>query len=67
MCETLYTFLLKLYPARFRMEYGNEALQLFRDRLHDEWGGNPTNTVLVRYNYGPWLLTCPRTLARHPS
>ena len=30
--------LLRLYPARFRQQYGAEALQLFQDRLRDERG-----------------------------
>ena len=38
MSEKLYSWLLRLYPARFREAYGEEALQLFRDRLHDEPG-----------------------------
>jgi hypothetical protein len=38
MSERLYTLLLRLYPARFRKEFGNEAVQLFRDRLRDERG-----------------------------
>lgn len=38
MSEKLYTLLLRLYPARFRKEYGNEAVRLFRDRLRDERG-----------------------------
>ncbi len=38
MSEKLYTWLLKLYPAAFRAEYGAAALQLFRDRFHAERG-----------------------------
>ena len=38
MSEKLYTLLLRLYPARFRAEYGEEALRLLRDRLRDETG-----------------------------
>ena len=41
MSEKLYTLLLRLYPAAFRREYGDAALQLFRDRLHDERGFLP--------------------------
>ena len=33
MSEKIYSLLLRLYPARFRQQYGAEALQLFRDRL----------------------------------
>lgn len=38
MSEKLYAFLLRLYPAHFRQIYGEDALQLFRDRLRDEPG-----------------------------
>lgn len=38
MSEKIYSFLLRLYPARFRQQYGAEALQLFQDRLRDERG-----------------------------
>jgi hypothetical protein len=38
MSEKIYRWLLKLYPARFRDEYGGAALQLFRDRLRAERG-----------------------------
>jgi hypothetical protein len=38
MSEKIYSFLLRLYPARFRRQYGAEALQLFRDRQRDEQG-----------------------------
>ncbi|MGA7109097.1 MAG: S41 family peptidase [Terracidiphilus sp.] len=38
MSEKIYSFLLRLYPARFRRQYGAEALQLFQDRLGDERG-----------------------------
>jgi len=41
MSEKLYAFFLRLYPARFREEYGEEALQLFRDRSRDEKGFLP--------------------------
>ena len=36
--EKIYALLLRLYPARFRDEYGEEALQLLRDRSRDEKG-----------------------------
>lgn len=36
--EKLFRLLLRLYPSRFRDSYGDEALQLFRDRLRDERG-----------------------------
>src|SRR5579864_7270885 len=38
MSETIFRLLLHLYPTRFRREYGNEALQLFRDRAREETG-----------------------------
>ncbi len=38
MSEKLYALLLRLYPAEFRKEYGEPALQLFRDRAHAERG-----------------------------
>jgi hypothetical protein len=38
MSEKLYVLLLGLYPSRFREAYGDEAIQLFRDRLRDERG-----------------------------
>lgn len=38
MSEGIYAFLLRLYPSRFRKAYGEEALQLFRDRSRDERG-----------------------------
>jgi hypothetical protein len=38
MSEKIYAWLLKLYPMRFREEYGASALQLFRDRLGTERG-----------------------------
>jgi hypothetical protein len=36
--EKIYAWLLKLYPAHFREEYGASASQLFRDRLRAECG-----------------------------
>jgi retinol-binding protein 3 len=38
MSEEIFAFLLRLYPAAFREKYREEALQLYRDRLHDETG-----------------------------
>jgi hypothetical protein len=38
MSEVIFRLLLHLYPSRFRQEYEDEALQLFRDRRHDEAG-----------------------------
>jgi Peptidase family S41 len=41
MSEKVYAWLLRLYPSNFRNLYGNEALQLFRDRARDEKGFLP--------------------------
>jgi Ca2+-binding EF-hand superfamily protein len=38
IAERVYRLLLRLYPSRFRDEYGAEALALFRDRLRAERG-----------------------------
>jgi hypothetical protein len=38
MSEKIFAWLLKLYPQRFREEYGASAMQLFRDRLQAEQG-----------------------------
>jgi hypothetical protein len=38
MSERIYAWLLRLYPAEFRKNYGDEAMQLFRARAHDERG-----------------------------
>jgi len=38
MSERIYSWLLRLYPAGFREKYGEDALQLFRDRTRDERG-----------------------------
>jgi len=38
MSEKIYAWLLRLYPTDFRRAYGEEALQLFRDRTRDERG-----------------------------
>jgi hypothetical protein len=38
MSENLFLLLLRLYPSHFRKAYGDEALQLFRDRSRDEKG-----------------------------
>jgi hypothetical protein len=38
MSEKIYAWLLRLYPSHFREAYGDEALQLFRDRAADEKG-----------------------------
>jgi hypothetical protein len=38
MSEKIYALLLRLYPSHFREAYGEESLQLFRDRARDEKG-----------------------------
>lgn len=38
MSEKIYSWLLRLYPPHFRRTYGEEALQLVRDRSRDEHG-----------------------------
>jgi hypothetical protein len=38
MSEKLYALLLRLYPARFRNHYGEEAMRIVRERLRDERG-----------------------------
>jgi hypothetical protein len=38
MSEKIYSLLLRLFPSQFRKEYGDDALQLFRDRARDEKG-----------------------------
>jgi hypothetical protein len=40
MSEKIFAFLLRLYPACFRRQYGAEAIALLRDRLRDEQGAN---------------------------
>src|SRR5262249_4178649 len=38
MSEKIYAWLLRLYPSHFREAYGDQALQLFRDRARHEKG-----------------------------
>jgi hypothetical protein len=38
MSEKIYALLLRLFPSQFRETYGEDALQLFRDRARDETG-----------------------------
>ena len=38
MSERIYSLLLRLYPSGFRQAYGEDALQLLRDRARDERG-----------------------------
>ena len=41
MSDKIYACLLRLFPSHFREAYGDEALQLFRDRARDEKGFFP--------------------------
>src|SRR5215831_1472804 len=41
MSEKMYTWLLRLFPSHFRKAYGDEALQLVRDRARHERGFLP--------------------------
>jgi hypothetical protein len=41
MSEKIYALLLRLYPSHFRRAYGDEAVQLLRDRARDEKGFFP--------------------------
>jgi len=41
MSEKIYSLLLRLFPCHFRKEYGEESLQLFRDRARHEKGFAP--------------------------
>ncbi len=38
MFEKIFALLIRLYPARFREQYGDEAMGLLRDRMRDERG-----------------------------
>jgi hypothetical protein len=38
MFEKIFALLIRLYPARFREQYGEEAMGLLRDRVRDERG-----------------------------
>ncbi|HWZ98055.1 MAG TPA: S41 family peptidase [Candidatus Dormibacteraeota bacterium] len=75
MSEKIYAFFLRLYPTHFREEYGDEALQLFRDRSRDERGFFPrlrlwldvffdvTISLPREYFHLPW----PRVAAPAPQ
>src|SRR6185437_1737414 len=38
MSEKLYSLLLRLFPSEFRQRFGEESIQLFRDRFREEKG-----------------------------
>jgi hypothetical protein len=42
MSEKIYVWLLRFFPSHFREAYGEDALQLFRDRARDEKGFLPS-------------------------
>jgi Peptidase family S41 len=42
MSERIFAWLLCLYPSHFRQAYGDDVLQLFRDRARDEQGFFPS-------------------------
>ena len=48
----LYRFLLKLYPARFREEYGTPLEQQFSDEYREAGGGLARLTVWMRWSSG---------------
>jgi hypothetical protein len=50
----IYGWLLRLYPSRFRLEYGNEMATVFRDLCHDEYQHNGALGVI-----GVWAETVP--------
>jgi len=47
MSERLFALLLRLYPAHFRARFGEESLQLIRDRLRDETGALARLRLLI--------------------
>ena len=65
MSEKLYAFLLYLYPATFRAAHGEDALQLFRDRLREETGFF-RRTRLWLDIFRDLTISLPR-LHRHPQ
>jgi hypothetical protein len=63
MSEKIYARLLRLYPSRFREAYGDEALQLFRDRYGDETGFLPRLRLWLDL-LGDLALSVPREYLR---
>ena len=59
MSEKVYAWLLRLYPAHFREKFGDEALQLFRDRARDERGFFPRLRLWVDL-LGDLAISVPR-------
>ena len=66
MSEKLYAWFLRLYPAHFRHEYGEEALQLFRDRKRDERGFFPRLRLWCDLFFD-LTVSLPREYLRVPS
>jgi len=63
MSEKIYAWLLRLYPSHFREAYGNDALQLFRDRARDEKGFLPRLRLWLDL-LGDLALSVPREYLR---
>jgi hypothetical protein len=63
MSEKIYAWLLRLYPSHFRETYGDEALQLFRDRFRDEKGFLPRLRLWLDL-LGDLALSVPREYLR---
>ena len=65
MSEKIYGWLLRLYPAHFRRAYGEEALQLFRDRSRQERGLLQTLRLWLDL-LGDLAISVPRQYRRTP-
>jgi hypothetical protein len=66
MSEKLYAWLLRLYPAHFREDYGEEALRLFRDRARDERGFSPRLRLWLDL-FLDFTISMPREYLRLPA
>jgi len=66
MSEKLYAWLLRLYPAHFREDYGEEVLRLFRDRARDERGFFP-RLRLWRDLFFDFTVSLPREYFHVPA
>jgi len=66
MSEKIYACLLRLYPSRFREMHGDEALQLFCDRLRDEAGFFPRLRLWFDV-LADLLVSVPREHRRRPA
>jgi Peptidase family S41 len=62
MSEKIFRLLLRLYPSRFRQDYGEEALQLFRDRTRDETGWWPSARLWLDL-FSDLVVSLPREYA----